>query len=157
MRVLRLTAFRAAFRVLCIGVLFELGSEGAVHTRTSLGVVTVGIIMFSIYCFPGDYGWDWFSEYSDVGTNWDWERWMQPEYREHAMDAVRDGHQGNPDFDRSFLGSALRDWQRNVIEWRRNAPKRLALAMAFHPNLGGDSPLGVCPVEIVRREIIPHM
>ena len=123
----------------------------------SLGVVTVFIIMFSIYCHPGDYGWDWFSEYCDVGTNWDWERWMQPEYREHAMDAVRDGHQGNPDFDSSLLGSAHRYWQRNVIEWRRNAPKRLALAMAFHSNLGRVSPLRVCPEDIVRREIIPHL
>ncbi len=82
---------------------------------------------------------------------------MTPEYREYAIDAVEHGHQGNPDFERSLLGTALRDWQRDVVLWRRASPKRLALAMAFHWKLGRHSLLRNCPTDLVRRYIIHHL
>jgi hypothetical protein len=104
-----------------------------------------------------DYSDDW--HWHSNRTAWSeavWMLWMSDDFREHAIDAVANGHSGNRDFDRSLLGNALKDynWEK---AYRRRQRRRLAIAMAFHWRIGECSPLHMCPWDILLREIMRHI
>ncbi len=127
------------------------------------------VMVFSVYIDPFNPHWQEWEDLLDPLNNAGWMEWMKPKMREYAIAMVPDGYAGNRWNESSFMGVGLAIWRERQMMMRKETKRcqeitrkkwmerTLPLAMAFHWNLGYQSPLGMCPFVFFTREIIHHL